>query len=208
MSGLLPPITHDFPRVSTPFRYIGLLMLRMFGWQVDGPAPAVDRAVVIAAPHTSNWDFWFGLGACWTYGFHPQWLGKDALFRPPWGGFMRWTGGIAVDRSRKNGMVEQAVESFATGRPLMLMVPAEGTRSWAPYWRSGFYWMAVQAKVPIVCGFVDFARRRVGFGPVVTPTGDPATDMAALRAFYGGVTGKFPECAGPVRLRIEDEPEG
>ena len=201
----LPEITHRFPRCPLYLRYAGRVMLSMFGWEIDGQAPDLAKAVVIAAPHTSNWDFWFGIAASWVYGIRCSWLGKDSLFRWPWGAFMRWTGGISVDRSHKNGLVGQAISSFQSSEALMLMVPAEGTRGWSPYWRSGFYWMAVEANVPIVCGFVDFGRKRAGFGYAVMPTGDVLADMAKIRAFYAEKTAAYPECAGPVRLKAEDE---
>jgi 1-acyl-sn-glycerol-3-phosphate acyltransferase len=202
---MLPAITHRFPRPWGVLRWVGWLMLRVLGWRLEGEAPPLARAVVIAAPHTSNWDFVIGLAAAWAYGIRWSWLGKDALFRWPWGGFMRWTGGLAVDRSKPHGLVGEVVEVFERSEALMLLVPAEGTRGWSPYWRSGFYWMAVNAKVPIVCGFLDFSRRQVGFGSWLEPTGDIKQDMDRIRAFYQDKRGKFPELAGPVRLKAEDE---
>lgn len=205
---MLPEITHRFPRVWLPFRLIGLAILGALGWRLEGPAPPVHKAVVIAAPHTSNWDFVIGLAAAWAYGIRWSWLGKDALFRWPWGWFMRWVGGVAVDRSGPHGLVGQVADRIRASDAIMLAVPAEGTRGWAPYWRSGFYWIAHAAGVPIVCGFLDYPRRRVGFGLALAPTGDPAADMAKIRAFYADKPGKFPELAGPVRLEVEDRQPG
>lgn len=202
---MLPAITHRFPRVHPILRLVGVLILRLWGWRLDGEAPPLHKGVIIAAPHTSNWDFLFGLAAAWAYGIRWSWLGKESLFRPPFGWFMRWTGGISVDRSAPHGLVGEAVRRIHEQPAIMLTVPAEGTRGWAPYWKSGFYWIAHEAKVPIVCGFLDYPRKRVGFGFWIEPTGDPRQDMERIRSFYADKVGRFPELAGPVRLKVEDE---
>ena len=198
-------VRHRFARCARPLRWVGWLILRLSGWRVTSVPLEMDRAVVIAAPHTSNWDFWFGLAGAWELGISWSWLGKDSLFRAPWGGLMKALGGVPVDRSAPHGMVGEAAAWLRERPGLFLVVPAEGTRKWAPRWKSGFYWMAVQAQVPIVLGFVDFKERRVGLGEVVVPTGDVRADMARIRAFYATKTAAFPELAGPVVLKEEEE---
>jgi 1-acyl-sn-glycerol-3-phosphate acyltransferase len=116
---------------------------------------------------------------------------------------MRALGGIPVRRDRRNNLVAQVAEAFASASDLALVVPAEGTRGRTEYWKSGFYHMARTAKVPIVCGYLDYARKRGGFGHEFEPSGDVARDMDVVRAFYADKVGKYPECFGPVRLRDE-----
>jgi 1-acyl-sn-glycerol-3-phosphate acyltransferase len=172
-------------------------------WEPEGERPRPRRFVLIAAPHTSNWDLAYLLALSETFGLRVSWLGKSALFRPPLGPVMRALGGIPVRRDRRNNLVAQVAEAFASASDLALVVPAEGTRGRTEYWKSGFYHMARTAKVPIVCGYLDYARKRGGFGHAFEPSGDVARDMDGVRAFYADKVGKYPECFGPVRLRDE-----
>ena len=184
-------------------RMIGALFLRLFGWRVEGRFPSLPKAVLIAAPHTSNWDLPFMLACAYVLDLRPMWLGKQQLFRWPFGGLMRWLGGLPVNRGRSQDLVRQAVERFAAVPSLLLLVPPAGTRSMAPHWKSGFYQIARAAKVPIVMGYLDYERRRGGLGPALHPGDDVRRDMDAFRAFYSDKRGKYPECFGEVRL--EDE---
>jgi len=186
-------------------RAVGRLYLRLFGWRVEGSFPDVAKAVVIAAPHTSNWDMPLMLAIAYVLGIRPAWLGKRELFRGPFGSMMRWLGGLPVDRAVRQNLVQQVVEGFAAADRLHLVVPPSGTRSGATGWKSGFYHIARGARVPIVCAFLDYRRKVGGIGPVLTPSGNVAADMVPIRAFYAGVTAKFPERTAPVRLLGEDE---
>jgi len=185
-------------------RGLGRLYLRLFGWRVDGRLPPDARVVVIAAPHTSNWDLPFMLAVAYVLGVAPAWLGKRELFRWPFGPFMRWLGGIPVDRSAPRNLVQQVVERFAAVDRLFLVIPPSGTRRRAAHWRSGFYHIARGAGVPIVCAFLDYARRVGGIGPTVTASGDVRADMEVIRRFYATVTGRHPARITPVRL-LEEE---
>jgi 1-acyl-sn-glycerol-3-phosphate acyltransferase len=173
------------------------------GWEPEGERPRPRRFVLIAAPHTSNWDLPYLLALAELFDVRVSWLGKSSLFRPPFGPVMRALGGIPVRRDRRSNLVAQVADAFANTADLALVVPAEGTRGRTEYWKSGFYHMARTAKVPIVCGYLDYARKRGGFGPAFEPSGDVARDMDFVRAFYADKVGKFPECFGPVRLRDE-----
>jgi 1-acyl-sn-glycerol-3-phosphate acyltransferase len=126
------------------------------------------------------------------------------MFRWPFGGVMRWLGGLPVNRDGRDDLVRQAVERFAAAPTLLLVVPPSGTRSKARHWKSGFYHIASGAGVPIVCTFLDYRRRVGGIGPAVMPSGDLPADMDLIRAFYAGVTGKYPRQTTPVCLREED----
>lgn len=171
---------------------------------MEGRLPHVPRAVVIAAPHTSNWDLPFMLAVSWVLGVRPAWLGKRELFRWPFGLVMRALGGVPVDRRAPGGMVAQAAERLRAADRLLLVVPPSGTRSRAPHWKSGFYHIARAAGVPILCTFLDYRRRVGGIGPAVIPTGDVGADMATIRAFYAPIQGLRPALTTPVRLAEED----
>jgi 1-acyl-sn-glycerol-3-phosphate acyltransferase len=180
---------------------IGRAWLKGFGWEIEGGPPPVPKAVVVAAPHTSNWDLPFALAIAWSLDLDMQWVGKHTLFeRPVWGSFMRSLGGIGVDRRTKNDAVK-AIADVVKGRErLLLIVPPEGTRGAASRWKTGFYWIAVESGVPIVLGFLDFGRKRGGLGTILEPSGDIAADFEKLRSFYAGVTGKHPERQGTVAI--------
>jgi 1-acyl-sn-glycerol-3-phosphate acyltransferase len=179
--------------------------LRLAGWEAEGVRPEAPTCVLIAAPHTSNWDLAFLLAFAATFDVRISWMGKHALFRPPFGWLMRLTGGIAIDRRQHGGMVEQAAHMLKSATRLMLVVPAEGTRAHVSHWKSGFYHIARAANVPIVLGYLDYARRRGGFGPAIVATGDIRADMDKIRQFYADKTARFPEDFGDVRLK-EEEP--
>jgi 1-acyl-sn-glycerol-3-phosphate acyltransferase len=177
--------------------------LRLTGWAPEGELPAAAHFVLIAAPHTSNWDLAYLLALAEVYGLRVSWMGKHTLFRPPLGALFRALGGIPIRRHERGDRVAVMAAEFALRERFALVVPSEATRSWAPYWKSGFYHIARRAGVPIVLGFLDYRRRRGGFGPSLVPTGDVAKDMDAIRAFYADKVGKHPDQFGPVRLREE-----
>ncbi len=183
--------------------WMARLFLRITGWKADGVRPDVPKYVLIAAPHTTNWDFPFTLAFAAVFGIRIRWMGKHTLFRWPFGWFMRAVGGIPIRRERNNDLVRTMADDFGNHEQLALTVPVEGTRSRVEYWKSGFYHIARQAGVPIVPGYLDYARKRGGFGPALMPSGDLKADMDKLRAFYADKIGKFPELFGPVRLREE-----
>src|SRR5262249_25031078 len=189
-------------------RGIGRLYLTLFGWRVEGRFPDVAKAVVIAAPHTSNWDMPLMLAIAWMLGVRPAWLGKRELFRWPFGWLMRSLGGVPVDRAVSQNLVQQAVEQFRAVEELRLVVPPSGTRSRARHWRSGFHHIARGAGVPIVCAFLDYRRKVGGIGPTLYASADVTSDMDRIRAFYADVPAKFPASASPVRLREEADSAG
>ncbi|MEZ6187149.1 MAG: lysophospholipid acyltransferase family protein [Planctomycetota bacterium] len=188
-------------------RAIGRLYLRVAGWSVAGEVPPDPKFVMIAAPHTSNWDFPYMIAISYALGVRLRWLGKASLFRFPFGIFMRGMGGIPVDRSKRNNLVDQVADAFARHERLIVTVPAEGTRAGGTgYWKSGFYRMAQAAGVPIALGFLDFTNKRGGIGPMIVPTGDVQADMDRIRAFYRAEMAKFPADFTQPRLRDEEAP--
>ena len=187
-------------------RLLARLWLTLWRWTTVPPMePIPAKCVMIAAPHTTNWDFPITLAMANVSGVRIQWLGKDALFKGIMGPIMRRLGGVSIDRSAPGGMVSQLADAFAAADSMVLVVPAEGTRSRTDHWKSGFYRIAQQAGVPIVCAFVDKPTRSGGFGPVITPSGDIVADMDKIRAFYAGKEGLKAGRFGPVRLREETE---
>ena len=184
-------------------KFLAEFFLRLRGWQAEGDIPAATKYVLIAAPHTTNWDLFYFLAIARAMGVDVRWMGKQSLFRGPMGTIMRALGGIAIRRGRSGNRVNQIAETFASVDSLVITVPAEGTRAYVPHWKSGFYRIALAAKVPIVLGYLDYARKRGGLGPEVIPTGNVREDMDEVRAFYEGITGKYPEKFGAIRLKEE-----
>jgi len=185
-------------------RRLGALYLRLCGWRVEGALPPGTKAVAIAAPHTSNWDLPLMLAVSYVLGVKPSWLGKRQLFRGPLGWLLRRLGGVPVDRGRRTNLVRQVADHFGTVDQLFLVIPPSGTRKRAPHWKSGFYHIAREAAVPIICAFLDYPRKVGGIGPTIEPGDDVRADMDVVRAFYAEVTGKYPALTTPVRLLDED----
>ena len=180
------------PGVSHFFRVASLVFLKLTGWRVAGSLPAqASKSVLIAAPHTSNWDLPYTLTVAFVLRLNVYWIGKSSLFRPPFRGVMMWLGGIPVDRSQSNNLV--AASSAAIVRAegaLQLIVPPEGTRSGTRFWKTGFYYIAQGAGVPIVLAYLDYDKKVGGLGPVFETTGNIEADMAEIKNFYKGVKGK------------------
>ena len=182
----------DTPIINTLLRWFSIAFFRLAGWRIVGKLPPeASKSVLIAAPHTSNWDLPYTLMVAFALGLNVCWMGKTSIFKPPFRGMMRWLGGIPVDRSQSNNLVAASSAAIrqAVG-PLQLIVPPEGTRSGTRFWKTGFYYIAAGAGVPIVMAYLDYSKKVGGLGPVFKTTGDIEADMTAIKAFYAGVTGK------------------
>lgn len=193
-----------FSAVKKLESHIGKLALGTVGWRTEGDVPNVPKYVLIAAPHTSNWDLILMLLCGMVFDVWPSWAGKHTLFTSPLGPLLRSLGGIPIDRRAAHNMVDQLAAMFSERQELVLAVPPEGTRGLAPHWKSGFYYIALTAGVPICLGYLDFGRKRGGLGPLIYPTGDVRADMDKIRAFYKDMRGRYPEKQGPIRLAAED----
>jgi 1-acyl-sn-glycerol-3-phosphate acyltransferase len=178
--------------------------MKSFGWRVVGKAPHAKKYVLIAAPHTSNWDFPFTMAVARILGVKIRFLGKDSLFRFPFKTFFTAFGGISVDRSKANGTVEALVNLFNQHDELVVVIPVEGSRSKGKRWKSGFYHVARGANVPVALGWLDYKKKEGSIGHLVHLTGDVKKDMDLIRAFYAGISGKFPEKFTPPML-VEEE---
>lgn len=195
----------DMPYPAGVRRKLATLVLRLFGWQMEGNPPEPDKYVLIAAPHTSNWDFIFLLACAEYFGVRVSWLGKREMFPKPFKRLLVRLGGIPVERKRAGNLVAELAELFSSRKELCLVVPVEGTRGYVEYWKSGFYHIARAANVPIVMSYLDYPRKKGGFGPAFEPTGDVRADMDRIREFYTGKEGKTPRFTGRIRLREEDQ---
>jgi len=176
-------------------RWICTAILRADGWRIEAGLPeGLSKCVLIAAPHTSNWDFVYLLLASFALRLNIYWMGKASLFGWPFGALMRWLGGIAVDLEQSGNLVAASVEALKNAEgPVKLVVPPEGTRSRVRRWKTGFYYIAVGAELPILPAYLDFGQRRLGLGPVFHPTGDIERDMPQIQAFYAPMRGKNPQ---------------
>lgn len=182
-------------------RLISRLFIRIAGWQYESAIPTEElrRCVVIAAPHTSNWDLPFSLAFFSIARIKMRYAIKKEWMFFPMGPLLRWLGAIPIDRSPKKAgenrqsMVEAMTTLFKDNQELALMIPPEGTRKLVPEWKTGFYYTALASGVPIACGFLDYGRKRGGFKGMIHPTGDFDKDMKAIMQLYVGVTGKYPE---------------
>lgn len=168
---------------------------RLQGWTVEGTAPIPRKFVIIAAPHTSNWDFVYFVGGADALNLKLSFIGKAALFAWPFGGMMKDLGGIPVDRAQSRDMVGAMVAEFAKRDEFMLTIAPEGTRGKARQWKTGFYHIAMGAGVPMVCGMMDYKRKVVGLGEAIMPTGDYEADMVRLKAIYSSCSPKHPQQA-------------
>ena len=180
------------PVVNTLLRATSIGFLKLTGWRIEGALPAhAAKCVLIAAPHTSNWDLPYTLMVAFALRLNICWMGKQSLFRAPFGGVMRWLGGIPVNREQSTNLVAASAQAIrAAGGPFQLIVPPEGTRSKTRYWKTGFYYIAREAQVPIVMAYMDYERKLSGLGPLFEPTGDVDADVAAIKAFYAPFKGK------------------
>lgn len=178
-------------------------LLRLAGWRVTFEGLPALQGVIVAYPHTSNWDFIVGILAKWSIGIPAHFWAKDSLFKVPvFGPWLRWVGGLPIDRSAARGAVGQTVDTFhehaQAGRLLWLAAAPEGTRKWTPGWRSGFYQVALGAGVPLGVVRLDWGAREIRFVDFLSLSGDEASDYARIAALYAGVQGYHPEQGSPI----------
>jgi len=194
---------YDTPILSPILKFLSHAVLRLVGWRKGGPLPDVDKCIVIGAPHTSNWDLPLVLTLALAYGAPMHWMAKKSVFRWPFGGICRWMGGIPVDRSKRCGAVEQTAQLFRNSEKLKIVISPEGTRG-VSTWKTGFYYIAYTAGIPIVPAFLDYRTKRGGLTEPFYPTGDIVKDMEFFRDFYGRITARYPELFQPPRLSDAD----
>jgi 1-acyl-sn-glycerol-3-phosphate acyltransferase len=183
------------PVLTPALRVVASGLLKLAGWTAVGRTPEQQHFVLIGAPHTSNWDFPLMLLAVLKLRLRLNWMGKNTLFRSPFGSLMRWLGGIPIDRSRSHNMVNQIARMYRNTDELVILIPPEGTRKKVEHWKTGFYHIASNAEVPIMLGYIDCATRSLGLADFFQPTGDIESDMKEIRQFYADKKGIRPENA-------------
>jgi 1-acyl-sn-glycerol-3-phosphate acyltransferase len=179
---------------------IARFVLRLVGWRTQLIPPRTSRYVIIGAPHTSNWDFMLMVLLMAAERLPIRFMGKDTLFRGPLGPLMRSLGGIPVNRRERTNLVDQMAAKFDEYNDLIIGIAPEGTRNKSSSWKTGFYYIALKAKVPVVMGYLDYGNKVIGVGPGFMPSGDIKADFEIIRGFYTGIVGKNPRKQGEIVL--------
>jgi 1-acyl-sn-glycerol-3-phosphate acyltransferase len=177
-----------------------LRLLQLFGWRVRFKPLPGPHGIAVVYPHTSNWDFFIGLFGKWATGMEFSWLAKNSLFRGPMGPIMRYWGGVAVDRSAPQGATQRLAQTMLASEWMWVAITPEGTRSYRPYWKSGFYRLALAAKVPVLLVYLDYKTKVLSVVDTLELSGDEAADMAAIAKIYEGHEALYPKLAAPIRL--------
>ena len=177
------------PIVTPLLRLLAISILKVVGWTSIGSKVSIPKYVLIGAPHTSNWDFPLMLMVVLELRLQLFWLGKHTLFPFPFSGFVKWLGGIPINRTKSHNVVYEIVDQFKNNDNFVVLVPPEGTRRKVSEWKTGFYHIANNAKVPILMGYVDAENKEAGFADFFYPTGDLENDMKEIRGFYAGKKG-------------------
>lgn len=189
----MAPLLLDNPYLRPFFYWFGKISLFLLGWETRGKMSDLKKAILIAAPHSTNWDFVYFLLIVFKLQISVHWMGKASMFIWPFQGLLKRLGGIPVDRSKKGNLVETMVETIQAADHMIITIAPSGTRQRVSQWKTGFYHIARQADIPLVCGFVDYTKRQGGIGPVFFPTGDMEGDLMAIKDFYKDKAGKYPE---------------
>lgn len=172
--------------------WLAKLGFKLTGWQLVGDLPAEKKYVIIVAPHTSNWDFLLGLCFVFLHQVRLTFMAKHTIFQFPFGGLMRWLGGMPIVRTTNSNVVDATAQAFRQSESLVVAMSPEGTRKLTERWKSGFYWMACNGGVPIAIGFIDYRLKQVGLCGLFYPTGDIDADMPKIQAFYRDKTARYP----------------
>lgn len=179
----------------------------MFGWRCQNDAPDVEKCVIIAAPHSSNWDLPFAMATGAALDLNFYFLAKHTIFKKPFGWFFRAMGGIPIDRRGNHNAVDKVAEFINSKERCALVIAPEGTRSKVDFWKSGFYHIAKAADVPIILGYLDFENKVCGVGRAIYPIGTPQEVMEQMRDFYRPKMARDPDLFVVPRMRAEEEDE-
>ena len=196
------PSTPQPPNVNIIFHWLGRFYFWLTGWKVVGDAPRYPKFVATAGPHTSNWDGLMMLCSSWIVRCQIDWMLKKEWFWGPMGWVMRSLGGVPIDRRRGFNTVDQMLEQFEKRDRMALAIPPEGTRKKTDHWKTGFYWIAHEADVPILIAYVDYERKEVNFeSGFWKTTGEIEVDMPIIWEHFGKGKALYPEKVSDMRLR-------
>lgn len=195
-----PLHTQRPPEISVPVSQFARFVFGLFGWHGENELPNFPKMVIIGAPHTSNWDGAVFYIMTLILRAKLKFIGKHTLFRFPYGGLMRWAGGIPINRSTTKNAVEQVIDAFNESDNLALAIAPEGTRKKTDHWKTGFYYIALGAKVPIVMATIDYRRRVCSIGPHFMPSGDIDKDFEIIQQYYADKVGRHPHRKSVVTL--------
>jgi 1-acyl-sn-glycerol-3-phosphate acyltransferase len=193
--------THAGPRKSTLLQRSALGLLRLLGWRSSFVWPPEPRGVIVVYPHTSNWDFIYGVLFRVGNGLPANWIGKAEMFKAPFRGLLERIGGIPLDRRKSVGFVDALLAEFRRRDWMWVAIAPEGTRSYTNHLKSGFYQLATQGDMPVAFGYIDYAAKTVGVDTYVRFSGDLERDMDTMRRFYADKRGHRPDLAGQVSFR-------
>lgn len=174
-------------------RILSKSILRLLGWKLRMELPSIKKYIIIIAPHTSNWDFFLGKLANWSCGQKAKVLVKKEAFKFIIGSLIKMWGGVPIDRSKSENVVDQVVQYFNSNDSFILGITPEGTRKRNPDWKTGFYRIAVKAQVPVFFGYIDFATKKLGMHDFFVPTGDMEKDMLQIKSYYKDMKGYYPD---------------
>ncbi len=181
--------------------HLSMWLLTALGWEIHADFPDVKKYVIIAAPHTSNWDFSLGIVAIKAVKLDVRWIGKHTIFHWPFGWFFRALGGIPVDRGQSLHLIQQIADLFEQSEQLIFALAPEGTRSKTDHWKTGFYHIARAANVPIALGYLDYGKKQVGVSSTFYPGDDIEADFKLIREYYKDKQGKNPEKESLIQLK-------
>jgi len=184
---------------------ISKFILKSIGWKIDRNLPVEKKYIIIGAFHTSNLDLVLSLLCMAAIGLKFNWIGKHTLFKWPLGAFFKFIGGIPVNRGVHSGFIPKAASLFNDTDELVIAISPEGTRSKTEYWKTGFYYIALEAKIPIAMGYFDYPSKQVGIGEYFIPGGDIQQDFEKIKQFYGTKSGKNPEKQGDIKIKNSEK---
>lgn len=182
-------------------KFLSHIIMKLAGWKVSGKYPKdLPKSVMIAAPHTSNWDLLYARAAFFVMDVPVRFTIKKEAMAFPMGPILKWMGAIPIDRQKKSvnlgkksSVVDAMIELFNEREKLVILITPEGTRNYVPKWKTGFYHVALGANVPILLGYLDYKNKDAGVGPPIYPSGNVEEDMAKIMDFYRGITAKYPD---------------
>jgi 1-acyl-sn-glycerol-3-phosphate acyltransferase len=186
------------PVIKSILLGLSLFILRILRWKEIGPLPQKAKYIIIVAPHTSNWDVFYGVMLAFALKLDARFMAKKELFRWPFSPLVEWMGGFPIDRTSSRNVVEQMIQKFNASEKFVLAIAPEGTRHKVDYWKSGFYHIAKGAQIPIQLAFIDYASKTGGAGPLIYPSGVIDRDMILIRDFYLNIKGKNSDQTSPA----------